>query len=106
MSALVALLVVGASSLAFRLVPLLGARRIPDQVSRVAGWAGVSVLTAITVRGVLRHQDHGTPLAPLVAAVAVVVGLVVRWRGRSILVALGAGAGTYLAFGAALAALT
>ena len=39
MTVLLAVLVVGAGSLVFRLGPLLGADRLPTSVTRVAGWA-------------------------------------------------------------------
>lgn len=88
MTTIVALVVVSLGSLAFRLAPLLGAGQIPDQAARVAGWAGVSVLAAITVRSVLHHQDTTTPTATLVAAVSVAIGLLLALRGRSVLTVL------------------
>ena len=106
MTTVVALLLVGAGSLAYRLVPLLGAARVPEAVSRVAGWAGVSVLSAVTVRGVLHHHDRSIPWAVPVAVVSLAVALVVAARGRGILVVLGAGAGTYLALSTVIGALT
>jgi branched-subunit amino acid transport protein len=95
-SVLVAVLLVGAGSLAFRLAPLLGANRLPDPVARVAGWAGISVLAAITARAVLHHEDASVSAAPLLGAVAVGTCLVLAARGRSLLVAAGAGGTTYL----------
>ena len=47
----IAVLVVGLGSLAFRLVPLVAARRVPARLSTVAGWAGVAVLAAYTPCG-------------------------------------------------------
>ncbi|MDP3891432.1 AzlD domain-containing protein [Nocardioides sp.] len=88
MTTILTLVAVSLGSLTFRLAPLLGARRIPDQVSRVAGWAGISVLAAITVRSVVHHQDAGAPLAPLVAAVSVAAGLLLAFRGRSVVTVL------------------
>lgn len=96
MNVLLAVLAVGLGSLLFRVAPLLGANRLPDGLTRVAGWAGLSVLTALTVRAVLHHEDPGVPAAPLLAAVAVGAGLLLAYRGRSLLVAVGAGATTYL----------
>jgi len=106
MTTLVALLLVGAGSFAYRLLPLLGAARVPDAVSRVAGWAGVSVLAAVTVRGVLHHQDRSIPWAVPVAVVALAVALVGAARGRGFLVVLGAGAGTYVALSTVIGAVT
>ena len=96
MTTVVALLLVGIGSIAYRLLPLLGAARVPEPVSRVAGWAGLSVLTAVTVRGVLEHRDASIPWALPVAVVSVALGLVVAARGRPILVVLAVGAGSYL----------
>jgi branched-subunit amino acid transport protein len=97
MTVLLAVLVVGAGSLAFRLGPLLGADRIPDAVTRVAGWAGLSMLAAVVVRTVVRHDDPATSVAPLLGAAAVAVCLLLTAAGRSLLLAVGAGGTTYLA---------
>jgi branched-subunit amino acid transport protein len=102
MTVLLAVLAVGAGSLLFRVGPLLGANRLPDRLPVVAGWAGLSVLAAITVRSVLHHEDAGVPAAPLLAALAVGSCLVLAFRGRSLLVATGVGGAAYVA----LAALT
>ena len=106
MSVLLAVVAVGGGSLLFRLVPLLGARRLPDRLTRVAGWAGLSVLTAITVRAVAAHRDPAVPAAPLLAAVCVGAGLYLAFRGRSLLLAAVAGAGCYLVLSAALSAVS
>lgn len=100
MTTVVALLLVGAGSLAFRALPLVGATRVPEAVSRVAGWAGVSVLTAVAVRGVLGHRDDSIPWALPVAVASAAAALLVAARGRGMLVVLGVGAGTYLALSA------
>lgn len=97
MTTVVALLLVGAGSLAFRALPLLGATRLPEAVSRVAGWAGVSVLSAVTVRGVLDHRDDSIPWAVPVGVISTAVAMAVAARGRGRLVVLSVGAGTYLA---------
>jgi len=97
MSVLLAVLVVGAGSLAFRLGPLLGADRLPDALTRVAGWAGLSMLAAVVVRSVLTHEDPGLPAAPLLGAGAVAVCLLATARGFSLLLAVTAGGATYLA---------
>jgi len=97
MTVLLAVLVVGAGSLTFRLGPLLGADRLPDGLTRVAGWAGVSMLAAVTVRTVLRHEDPALTAAPLLGAAAVAVCLLLTARGVSLLLAVTAGGATYLA---------
>ena len=96
MSVLLAVLVVGVGSLAFRLAPLLGADRLPDALTRVAGWAGLSMLAALTVRSVLRHEDPAVTAAPLLGAAAVGVCLLLTVRGAFLLVAVAAGGATYL----------
>lgn len=96
--------VVGAGSLLFRLVPLVGAGRIPAHLARAAGWAGLSVLAALVVRSVVGHQDPGVPGAAYLAALALVVALVLAHRGRPALVSVAGGALTYLVLAAALAA--
>ena len=106
MTTVIALALVGAGSLAFRLLPLLGAARVPEAVSRAASWAGLSVLVAVTVRGVLNHQDASIPWPVLVALVSVTLGLAAAARGRSTLLVLGIGAGSYLALSAVLGALS
>jgi branched-subunit amino acid transport protein AzlD len=68
-------------------------------VARAAAWAGLSVLAALTVRSVATHQDASLPplgAAPLVAAGAVGLALLLAHRGRSVLLAVGAGAVAYL----------
>jgi len=106
MTTVVALLLVGAGSLAFRALPLLGATRLPGAMSTVAGWAGVSVLTAVSVRGVLDHRDNSIPWAVPVAVISTAVALVVASRGRGMLVVLGVGAGTYVALSTLISAWT
>ena len=105
MTVLITVLVVGAGSLAFRIVPLLGARRLPDGLAQVAGWAGLAVLAAITVRAVALHSNSGVPGAPVVAAISVGLGLALAHQGRSVLVSVASGATTYLCLTAVLAAI-
>jgi branched-subunit amino acid transport protein AzlD len=105
MSVLIAVALVGAGSLVFRLAPLLGARRIPDRLTVLAGWAALSVLVAMIVRGVLDHQDPTVPGAGWVAAVSVGLGLVLAFRGRSALLAVVAGGSTYVVLSAAAVAV-
>ena len=105
MTVLLAVLAVGAGSLVFRLLPLLGAHRLPDRLARIAGWAGLAVLSAITVRAVALHRDSAVPGAPLLAALSVGAGLALAYRGRSVLVSVASGAATYLVLAAAVAAV-
>lgn len=105
MTVLITVLVVGAGSLAFRIVPLLGARRLPDRLARVAGWAGLAVLAAITVRAVALHRNSEVSGAPVVAAIAVGLGLALAHQGRAVLVSVASGATTYLCLTAVLAAI-
>ena len=106
MTVLLAVLVVGMGSLLLRVVPLMGARRLPDRVAAYAEYAGMAVLAAIVVRAVMLHRDADVPGAPLVALVSTACGLVVAYRGRSVLASVAAGAATYLAITAALAVTT
>jgi branched-subunit amino acid transport protein len=103
---LAAVAVVGAGSLLFRLGPLLGAERLPDGLSRAAGWAGLAVLAAITVRTVVNHRDAEVPAAPVLAAAAVTAGLYLAVRGRPLLISMTVGAASYLALSGALHAVT
>ena len=105
MSVLIAVLVVGLGSLLFRAVPLVGAHRLPARLAEAAGFAGLAVIAAITVRSVLLHEDGTIAAAPLVAALAVGVGLLLAFRGRSVPIAVGAGLATYLLLATALASL-
>jgi hypothetical protein len=105
MTTVIALALVGLGSVAYRLLPLLGAARVPERVSQVAGWAGASVLATVTVRGVLNHRDDGIPWAVPVALVSVGLGLAVAARGRRPLAVLAVGAGSYLVLSATVGAL-
>lgn len=109
MNVLLAVLAVGVGSVLFRVAPLLGADRLSERVSRTAAWAGVSVLAAITVRSVATHQDAtlspATP-APLLAALAVGLGLLLAHRGRSVLMAVASGAAAYLVLSEVVSTIT
>ncbi|QBR93870.1 AzlD domain-containing protein [Nocardioides euryhalodurans] len=96
MNVFVAVVLVGLGSLALRLVPLLGAHRMPDRAAEVAEYAGLAVLAALTVRAVVLHRDAAVPGGPAAAALAAVVGLYLAYRGRSVLVVVAAGAATYV----------
>ena len=105
MSVLVAVAIVGVGSLLFRLGPLLGAHRIPDRLTVLAGWAALSVLVAMAVRSVLDHRDPTVPGAVLVAAVSVGLGFLLAFHGRSPLLAVVAGGSTYVVLSAAVVAV-
>ena len=104
----VAVALVGGGSLLLRVLPLLGAARIPDRVTVHAGRAGMAVLAATTVRTVVQHRDDSltgaSVTAPVLAALAVGLGLWLAYRGRSLLVAVAAGLASYLTLAAVLAA--
>jgi hypothetical protein len=85
MNTLLAVGVIGLVSLALRAVPLLSARRLPDQVAHAAGAGGMSVMVAITTRAVLE------------AALAVVGGMATAFRGRGVIASVAVGAAVYLA---------
>lgn len=106
MTVLWAVLGVGVGSLLFRLVPLAGPGRLPEQLSRVAAWTGLAVIAALSVRAVFQLDDAAVPAAHQVAALSVTAGLVLAYRGRSVLVAVGVGGSTYLIIAAILAALS
>lgn len=105
MNVLLAFLAVGLGSMAFRLVPLLTGRQIPLTLARGASWAGMAVIAGMTVRSTLLLEDPSVPMAPLVAVLSVTVGFVLAFRGRSVLVAVGAGCASYVVMGAALAGI-
>lgn len=102
MTTLVAILVVGAGSLAFRLVPLVLASQLTEHATRIATWAGLSALVAVTVRGVLQQDDASVPAPTLVAAISVGLALVLAARGRSIITVLVVGAVSHVVLTAAL----
>jgi branched-subunit amino acid transport protein AzlD len=110
MNVVLAVAVVGVGSLVLRVLPLVGATKIPDRLSLHAARAAMAVIAATTVRTVLRHRDDalaGAPVsAPVLAAVAVAVGLWLAYRGRSMLAATGIGLVTYVALAAVLVALS
>lgn len=110
MTVALAVVLVGGGSLLLRVLPLLGAARIPDRVTVHAGRAGMAVLAATTVRTVVQHRDDSLPgasvTAPVLAALAVGLGLWLAYRGRSLLVAVAAGLASYLTLAAVLAART
>jgi hypothetical protein len=109
MNVVLAVTVVGAGSLLLRLLPLLGAARVPDRLTAHAARAGVAVLAVMTVRTVLLHEDDALAGAwvtpPVLAALSVGLGLWLAFRGRSVLVASFAGLTTYIVLAASLAAL-
>jgi len=108
MSVAIAVAVVGVGSLMLRLLPLVGATLIPDRLSVHAARAAMAVLAATTVRTVLRHGDDDLAgslvTAPVLAALAVGLGLWLAYRGRSVLVASGVGLASYVVLAAGFAA--
>jgi branched-subunit amino acid transport protein AzlD len=110
MNVALAVAVVGAGSLLLRLLPLVGATLVPDRLSVHAARAAMAVLAAMTVRTVLLHGDESlagsSVTAPVLAALAVALGLWLAHRGRSVLVASGTGLASYVVLAAGLAALT
>ena len=105
MNVLLAFLAVGLGSMAFRLLPLVTGRQIPATVARGASWAGMAVIAGMTVRSTLLIEDPSVPAAPVVAVLSVSVGLVLAFRGHSVLVAVGAGCASYVVMAATLAGL-
>lgn len=109
MTVALAVAVVGAGSLMLRLLPLVGATTIPDRFSVHATRAAVAVLAAMTVRTVLRHRDEALAAslvtAPVLAALAVGLGLWLAYRGRSVLVAASVGLASYAVLAAGFGAL-
>jgi len=109
MNVVLAVAVVGAGSLMLRLLPLVGATQIPDRLSVHAARAAMAVLAAMTVRTVLRYRDDALAgslvTAPVLATLAVGLGLWLAYRGRSVLVASIVGVATYVVLAAAFAAL-
>jgi branched-subunit amino acid transport protein len=97
MTVWIAVLVVGAVSYASRLVPwlVLDRMEVGPQVEAVLRYAGVGAITALLVGGLLHPQASGRPVPAVLAAVA--VSGVLMWRGRSGLLAIGLGMGTFLA---------
>ena len=109
MSVVLAVAVVGVGSLMLRVLPLVGATLIPDRLSVHAARAAMAVLAAMTVRVVLRHRDDALAgslvTAPVLATLAVGLGLWLAYRGRSVLVASSVGLATYVVLAAGFAAL-
>ena len=109
MTVAIAVAVVGVGSLMLRLLPLVGATLIPDRMTVHAARAAMAVLAAMTVRTVLRHHDDALAgsrvTAPVLAALAVGLGLWLAYRGRSVLVASGVGLATYVVLAAGFAGL-
>ncbi len=105
MNVLLAFLAVGFGSMAFRVVPLMTGRQIPLTLARGASWAGMAVIAGMTVRSTLLLEDPSVPFAPVVAVLSLTVGFILAFRGRSVLVAVGAGCASYLVMAAALAGL-
>lgn len=83
---------VAAGSYAFRLVPLvLGARVRADGVTARASTAAGFAAVAAVVTGAVRPFVEAGALVGLGAVGAVALAVFLTWRGRSFLVAVGAG---------------
>jgi hypothetical protein len=102
MSIVLAVVAVGLGSIAFRLLPLLTGRQVPASLARGATWAGMAVIAGITVRATLLLRDPSLGSAPVVALASVTVGLVIAFRGHSVLLAVAAGCASYVAVAAAV----
>lgn len=89
-----AVLVVAAGGFALRVIPLLAARHLPDEVSDIAAWAGLAAIVALIVRAVAGHGAG--PGGPLPASVALVIAMALACRGRPVLVALPVGVAAYI----------
>ena len=99
MSTWIALLVVGAGSYAFRLVPLMAGSRaaVVDRAQRALSYAGTAALSALVVTSISHQDDHGSAPGPLVAALAVLTGAAVVGRGGSMGKAIAAGMAVFWA---------
>lgn len=84
MALIAAVVLVAVGSALFRLLPLLAGARVPDRLTHVASYAGLSALVAIVVRGVLTHRppdEVPSGASTAAAAASVLVGLLGARRG-------------------------
>ncbi len=105
MTLIAAVILVALGSALFRLLPLLADARVPDRLTHVASFAGLSALVAIVVRGVLTHRpSDGVPSGASTAAAAasVLVGLLGARRGWPLAVVVVTGLGCFAALSQAI----
>lgn len=108
MALIAAVVLVAVGSALFRLLPLLAGARVPDRLTRVASFAGLSALVAIVTRGVLMHQPAGgVPSGTAIAAAgaSVMVGLIGARRGWPLALAVLCGLACYAALSQILSVL-
>lgn len=96
MTLLAAVAIVAAGSLLLRAVPLLTARHVPERLADAAGWAGLGVIAAMTVRGLLGPSPGCGLVTQLPALLAAGVGVLLAVRRVPTLIAVASGLGTYL----------
>jgi branched-subunit amino acid transport protein len=107
MTTLLVVLAVGAGSYLLRAGPIHWHARapLPSRVDRGAFLAATSALAAVVTSAVLHHARAGHPEARTAAIIAVVTGLALSMRRRSIVVVLGVGLAAYALASLALAAV-
>jgi branched-subunit amino acid transport protein len=95
----IAVLVVGAASYLFRLVPVLLMSRVdvPVAFDRRLRHAGTAAMSALGAAQVVHHGEQFGAASAAIAAVGVGVACGLAMRGRSALVAVGAGLSVYAA---------
>lgn len=91
-----AVLMVGAASYVFRLLPwvLLERVQIDNRVETGLRYAGVGAMAALLVGSLTEAHDASGSLLPLVAALG--VAAVLTWRDRSALLVVVTGLATFL----------
>jgi branched-subunit amino acid transport protein len=98
MSTWIVVLAVGAVSLAIRALPLVRADavRLGPRAERGLRHAGIGAMTALLVAAI-QPGHAGAGGAQLSLVVAVAVGAVLAWRGRSMVVVVAAGVAVFVA---------
>ncbi|MCV2491280.1 AzlD domain-containing protein [Geodermatophilus sp. YIM 151500] len=96
-------LAVGAASLAVRLLPFLAVERfgLPPRMADALRHAGTGAVTALVVLAVVGSGAGSRPDPAVLLAVG--VGALLAWRGRSMLWVVGAGGCAYAALSLPLA---
>ncbi len=92
-----AVVLVGAGSYAFRVVPLLAAGRVRPMpaVERLLGHVPPAVLSALAVTAVLRHDASGRPHDTVAVVVALAVGMALAHRRLPVVVTVAGGIAGY-----------